>query len=176
MGDDERDDLLGDEEGGAQSLRAASAGKSMLLKILMFVGGGILLIIMITGISYLVSKSVQESTYRVRQDIVSAPPPPPLQTFELPSFSTTTGDPEPRFLKMTVSLGYDFDMALNNELIQRRAEIQHIINLVLAGKLFEDLNSMVGRLDLAEEIKANINVRLIAGRIKEVLFQEFILN
>ena len=176
MGDDERDDLLGDEEGGSQSLRTGGAGKSMLLKILMFVGGGILLIIMITGISFLVSKSVQESTYRMRQDIVSAPPPPPLQTFELPSLSKTTADPEPRFVKMTVSLGYEFDMTLNNELIQRRDELQHIINLVLQGKLFEDLNSMTGALDLAEEIKANINVILIAGRIREVFFKEFILN
>jgi len=176
MGDDERDDLLGDEEGGSQSLRAASGGKSMLLKILVGVGGVILLIIMITGISYGVSKSVQESGYRARQDIVSAPPPPPLQTYELPSFSKTTGDAEPRFIKMTVSLGYEFDMALNNELISRRDELQHIINLVLQGKLFEDLNSMTGVLDLAEEIRANINVRLIAGNIREVFFKEFILN
>ena len=175
MGDDERDDLVGDDEGG-QSSGSPSAGKSMILKILMFVGGGILLIIMITGISYLVSKSVQVSSYEMRQDIVSAPPPPPLQTFELPTFSKTTADAEPHFLKMTVSLGYDFTIELNNELIRRKDEFLHIINLILQGKFYEDLNSTSGALDLAEEIKANINVRLATGRIKEVYFKEFILN
>ena len=176
MGDNERDDLIGDEEGGGQSLHAASTGKSMLLKILIFVGGGILLIILVTGISYLVAKSVQSGDYEKRQDIVSAPPPPPLQVFELASFSRTTADIEPRFMKITVSLGYDLDIALSSELGQRRQELQHIINMVLQGKLFEDLNSITGALDLAEEIKANINVRLIAGRIKEVYFTEFLLN
>ena len=175
MGDDERDDLVGDEEGG-QSSGSSGSGKSIILKILLFVGGGILLIIMITGISYLVSKSVQVSSYERSQDIVAAPPPPPLQTFELPTFSKTTADAEPHFLKMTVSLGYDFSMELNNELIRRRDEFLHIINLILQGKFYEDLNSTSGALDLAEEIKANINVRLASGRIREVYFKEFILN
>jgi flagellar FliL protein len=175
MGDDERDDLVGDDE-GEQSSGSSGSGKSMILKILVFVGGGILLIIMITGISYLVSKSVQASSYEMRQDIVSAPPPPPLQTYELPSVSKTTSDLEPRFLKMTVELGYDFNLGLNNELIQRKGEFMHIINLILQGKLYEDLNSTSGALDLAEEIKANINVRLASGKIKEVYFTEFILN
>ena len=175
MGDDERDDLVGDDE-GEQSSGSSGSGKSMILKILMFAGGGILLIIMITGISYLVSKSVQVSSYEKSQDIVSAPPPPPLQTYELPSFSKTTSDLEPHFLKMTVALGYDFNLGLNNELIQRKVEFQSIINLILQGKLYEDLNSTSGALDLAEEIKANINVRLASGKIKEVYYKEFILN
>jgi flagellar basal body-associated protein FliL len=176
MGDDERDDLVGDEEGHGQSQAASGAGKSVILKILIFVGGGILLVIMITGISYLVSKSVQVSSYETRQDIVSAPPPPPLQTFELPAFSKTTADLEPHFLKMTVSLGFDTNMELSSELIRRRDEFLHIINLILQGKVYEDLNSTSGALDLAEEIKANINVRLASGKIKEVYYKEFVLN
>ena len=176
MGDDERDDLLDDEESGGRSSLSTGTGKSMIIKILMFVGGGILLIVMITGISYLVSKSVQASSYAMRQDIVSAPPPPPLQVFELPSFSKTTADPQPHFLKMTVALGFDFNLQLSGELTSRREEFQHIINLILQGKSFEDLNSTVGTLDLAEEIKASVNVRLAAGRIKEVYFTEFVLN
>ena len=125
---------------------------------------------------YFASKSVQASSHAMRQDIVSAPPPPSLQVFELPPFSKNTADLEPRFLKMTIALGYDSNLQLSSELTTRREDIQHIINLILDGKSFEDLNSTARTLNLAEEIKANINISLTAGKIKEVYFTEFVLN
>ena len=44
------------------------------------------------GISYLVSKNVQESKYEKSQDIIAAPPPEPLATYELPAISKATAD------------------------------------------------------------------------------------
>jgi len=175
MGDDERDDII-EEEGAAPEEPAGSGATSKIVKILLYVAGGILLIVLVTGISYLVSKNVQESNYEKSQDIVAAPPPPPLNTYELPSFSKTTADPEPHFIKMQISLAYEMNVELNNELVNRKDEIQHIINILLQGKKYEDLSSVSDAVELAEEIKAHINVRLISGKIKEVYFKEFVVN
>jgi flagellar basal body-associated protein FliL len=176
MGDEERDDLMDEEEGGQVEEAPAPAETSKIVKILLYVAGGILLIVLVTGISYLVSKNVQESSYEKSQDVVAAPPPPPLHTFELPSFSKTTADAEPHFVKMTVSLGYELSVELNNELVRRKDEIQHIVNIIMQGKKYEDLNSVDDAVVLAEEIKAHINIRLISGKIKEVYFKEFVVN
>jgi flagellar basal body-associated protein FliL len=178
MGDEERDDIIDEEEsgGGIEEAGGGSAAASKLVKILLYVAGGILLIIMVTGISFLVSKNVQEGSYEKAQDIVAAPPPPPLHTFELPAFSKTTADAEPHFVKMQISLAYEMSVELNNELVRRKDEIQHIINILLQGKRYEDLDSVSDAVELAEEIKAHINIRLISGKVKEIYFKEFVVN
>jgi len=173
MGDEERD-VMEDE---AQSKGSEeSADTSKIVKILLYVAGGIILVVIMIGISFLVAKNVQESRYEKSQDIIAAPPPPPLATYELPAFSKTTSDAEPRFIKLQISLAYEPSPELNNELIRRRDEIQHIVNILLQGKTFEDLNSVSGALILGEEIKAHINIRLISGKIKEIYFKEFVVN
>jgi len=134
------------------------------------------LVITGTGISYLVSRSVQESKYAQSNDIISAPPPEPLATYDLPSFSKTTSDAEPHFIKMTISLAYNPDPALNSELEDKKDDFQHIINLLVQGKTYEELNSTSGSITLAEEIKAHINMMLISGKIKEIYFKEFVVN
>jgi flagellar basal body-associated protein FliL len=177
MGDEERDDIIEEEESGGRGAEPSGpAETSKIVKILLYVAGGVLLIVLITGISFLVSKNVQESAYEKSQDIVAAPPPPPLNTYELPAFAKTTADPEPHFVKMQISLAYDMSVELNNELVRRKDEIQHIINILMQGKRYEDLDSVSDAVELAEEIKAHINVRLISGKIKEVYFKEFVVN
>lgn len=173
MGDEERDVI---EEEVQPSESEGTADTSKIVKILLYVAGGIILVVLIIGISFLVSKNVQESRYERSQDIIAAPPPQPLATYELPSFSKTTADAEPHFIKMQISLAYDHNPELNNELIKRKDEIQHIVNILLQGKTYEDLNSVSDAVTLAEEIKAHINIRLISGKIKEVYFKEFVVN
>ena len=98
MGDDERD-IVEEEEKGQEP--SGSTGTSKIVKILLYVAGGIIIIVLMIGISFLVSKSVQESKYQKSQDIIAAPPPEPLAIYELPAFSKTTADAEPHFIKMT---------------------------------------------------------------------------
>lgn len=176
MGDEERFDEEMEDEEVSQEEPSGSTETSRIVKILLYVAGGILLIVMVAGISFLISKHVQESSYEKSQDIIAAPPPPPLQTFELPSFSKTTADAEPHFVKLQVSLAYEMSVELNNELVKRKDEMQHIINILMQGKKYEDLDSVSDAVALAEEIKAHINIRLIAGKIKEVYFKEFVVN
>lgn len=173
MGEDERDDLVEDDEPVGEE---EPKGTSKIVKILLAVAGGILLVVLITGISYLVSKYVTERNYERTQDIVAAPAPPPLNTYELPSFSKTTADPEPHFIRLQISLGYENNLELNNELVRRRDEILHVVNILLQGKKYDELNSVTGVVELGEEIKAHVNVRLTSGKIQTVYFKEFVVN
>lgn len=178
MGEDERTALLEEEEEESVEVAEEAVGveTSRIIKILLYVVGAILLIFIVFGISYLVSTYVQERRYEREQDIVVAPPPPPLSHFDLPSFSVTTKDVEPHFAKITVSLGYEENVALNAELVKRTVQIQHIVNIILRGKEYEDLDSVEDTINLAEEIKAHVNVILVSGKIKEVYFREFVVN
>ena len=173
MGDDERDII--EDEGGAQESEG-SASSSNIVKILLYIAGGIILVALMIGISVIVSKSVTESKYQRDQDIIAAPPPEPLAVYELPAFTKATADAEPRFVKMTISLGHVADIALSTELSNRKSEIQHIVNMILQSKFYEDLNSVEKTITLSEEIKAHINMRLINGKVKEVYFIEFVIN
>ncbi|MFW6365715.1 MAG: flagellar basal body-associated FliL family protein [Spirochaetota bacterium] len=171
--EDQYDEVEGGEEPVDES---GSSGASKLVKMLLYVVGGILLVFLIIGISFLVSRYVQERTYQREQDIVVAPPPPPLAHFDLPDFSVTTKDAEPHFAKISISLGYEDNVELNTELVQRTVQIQHLVNILLRGKRYEDLDSVEDTVALSEEIKAHINVILISGKIKEVYFKEFVVN
>ena len=177
MGDDEGmvDDI---EEEGVDSLvdESVSTSPSKIIKILFYVVGAIVLFFVIIAVSYFVTKSVQEKKYDREQAIVVAPPPPPLAHYDLPSFSVTTRDAEPHFVKVTISLGYEENIALNAELVKRNPQFQHIINIMLSGKKHEDLNSTEEKINLAYEIKSHINAILVYGKIKEVYFREIVIN
>jgi flagellar basal body-associated protein FliL len=174
MGDEDLNDDIESGEGSVEE--AGSAGASKLIKILMFGVGAIAGVFVIILISYTVTKYVQERAYEREQDIVVAPPPQPLSNFSLPDFAVTTKDAEPHFAKISISLGYDDNVELNTELIRRTVQIQHLVNIILRGKRYEDLDSVEDTVALAEEIKAHVNVILISGKIKEVYFREFVVN
>lgn len=176
MGDEERDDIMDDQEVDSSEEIASGTETSKIVKILLYVAGGIILIVLVFVISYLVSKYVQESQYARDQEKVAAPPPPPLRTFELKDFSKTTADAEPHFVKMKISLGYVHSVELQKELLDRKDQIRHIINLTLQGKKYHDLNDVTDQIALAEEIKAHINKVLISGKVKDIYFKELVVN
>ncbi|MCP4133254.1 MAG: flagellar basal body-associated FliL family protein [bacterium] len=178
MGDEERDDLMDEEEEEAGDIEEAggSTEPNKIVRILLFVAGGVLLIVLVTGISFLVSKKVQETGYERSQDIVAAPPPRPLSVYDIPALSKTTADEEPHFLKLHISLAYEQNMQLSTELGNRKDEILHVINVLLQGKKYEDLDSVDDTVSLVEEIKAHINKRLIDGKIKDIYIKEFVVN
>ena len=109
-------------------------------------------------------------------DIDIAPPPPPLIAFDLPPISVTLNEEEHHFVKMSIALGYEKNDELTAELIMRKDEMIHIINILLHGKTFNELNSVSGAVNLSEEIKAHVNVLLKTGKIKEIYFKEFTVN
>lgn len=162
----------GDSKGGGGGL-----GGSRIIKILIYTAASILGLFLVVGISYLVSKYMVEASYAREQQILTAPPPPPLGHYDLQEFSVATKDAEPHFIKLEISLGYEKDdIQLQTELIERNVQIRHIINILLSGKRHQDLDSVEKKIDLAEEIKASINIILRHGQVKEVYYKSFILS
>lgn len=178
MGDDEKavDDEIEEEEAPATEEESVSTSPSKIIKILFYVVGAVIGFFIIVGISYFVTKTVQEQRYKKEQAIVIAPPPPPLSHYDLPTFSVTTKDAEPHFAKITLSLGYEDSIELNAELVKRTPQIQHIINVMMSGKEFSDLDSVEDKINLADEIKSHINAILVDGKVKEIYFREIVIN
>ena len=65
---------------------------------------------------------------------------------------------------------------LENELIQRHTQMTHIVNIILGGKKKEDLATTLQKLNLAEEIKSQINIILSEGKVEEVYFEELVVS
>ncbi len=117
-----------------------------------------------------------DSLHDREQEILNSPPPVPLATCELPQFTKATADSEPHTLRIVIVLGFEENDKLREEIMSRQEEIIHIINILLAGKKYDDLDSVTDTINLSEEIKAHVNIRLNGGKIKEIYFKEYILN
>jgi flagellar basal body-associated protein FliL len=177
MGEDEKNVAdIEEEEAVTVEETPASTSPSKIIKLLFYVVGAVVALLLIIVISYVVTKNVQEQKYVKEQAIIVAPPPPPLANFDLPSFSATTSDIEAHFVKLTISLAYEENLELNAELVRRVPQFQHIINVILSTKRFEDLDSAEKKINFSEEVKANINAVLVSGKIKEIYFREIVVN
>ena len=179
MADDE--ELLDDELDDDEVLAGApvSGGRSKLVTILLWAAGVVVSLVLMLLISYLVAKKVKTDSYKEEQNIVIAPAPPPLATYPFPKeFRVNTADvDEPHFIQMSLALGYDEEnKQLEAELIQRQTQMMHIINIILGGKKKEDLGTPLQKLNLAEEIKSQLNMILSNGKIQEVYFRELVVS
>jgi len=156
-----------------------AGGRSRLVSILLWVAGAIVAILLMVLISYLIAKKVKSDAYREEQNIVIAPAPPPLGTYRFQKeFRVNTADTdESHFIQLTLSFGYDVtNKQLESELIQRQAQMMHIINIILGGKKKEGLMTPMQKLNLAEEIKSQVNMIISKGKIQEVYFEELIVS
>ena len=179
------DDVLDEEEKEpdedllAGAPMAGGAGRSKIITILLWIAGSIVTVLLMVLISYLIAKKVKTDAYREEQNIVIAPAPPPLGTYHFQKeFRVNTADvDESHFIQVTLSFGYDSNnKLLEGELIQRQAQMMHIINIILGGKKKEDLMTPMQKLNLAEEIKSQINMIFSQGKIEEVYFEELIIS
>ncbi len=126
-----------------------------------------------------VAQKTATSVFKQQKNIslVKAPPPLDIYSFQ-DEFRVNTADiGESHFVKLKMSLGFEAGQpALSQELATRVAQMQNIINLVIARKTKDDLKSITNQLDLREEIKAHLNHILTNGKIKEIYFTEFLVN
>ncbi|MDH5717865.1 MAG: flagellar basal body-associated FliL family protein [Spirochaetia bacterium] len=176
MGDEE---ILDDEEEQEEIIGTPSAGRSKIVTILLWVAGAVVSLLLMVLISYLVASKVKQEAYREQQDIVIAPAPPPLASYPFSKeFRVNTADvDEPHFIQVSIAFGYDGEnKKLETELVQRQTQMMHIINIILGGKRKEDLASPLQKLNLADEIKSQINMILSEGKIEEVYFKELVVS
>ncbi len=101
----------------------------------------------------------------------------PLQYDDsIPSIRGVTADEVPAIFSMSVSLGYDEgNNKLAFELNARRREIQNIILLFISTKTKDDLRPEKYA-SLQEELKQQINRVMKEGKMKKVVFREFVVT
>lgn len=175
MGDKE----VQEEEGGLAEGAPAAGGMSAIIKWLIYVAAAIFGIIIVTVISMFVAQKTATSVFKQQKNISLVKAPPPLDIYSFPDeFRINTADVgESHFVKLKMSLGFEAGQpALSQELSMRVAQMQNIINLIIARKTKDDLKTITNQLDLREEIKAHLNHILTNGKIKEIYFTEFLVN
>lgn len=95
----------------------------------------------------------------------------PLETF-LVNLSGNRGN---KLLKVNMELEVD-GSKVASEIDKRKPQIRDIIIILLSSKTYAQLSSPEGREFLREEIRDTVNSFLTTGKIKRVLFTEFIFN
>ena len=177
MGDNEVQDQQ--IEGDLEQEKPLRGSNSFLIKVLLYVIGAIIALILVTVVSVIVSQNTALRTYKQQRNIAIVKAPPPLDIFNFnDEFRISTADVEQtHFVRMRMSLGIDVNQPdLQLELGQRQAQIQNLVNLIITQRRKEELLNLTNQLDLRDEIKAHINHILTNGKIKEVYFKEFIVN
>jgi len=174
------DEELEDEEAGSSDYQpTAASGLSKVVKMLIYIALGVAGLILMAVIAYFVAKFAAEQQYKEVASIAVVKPPPPTENFNFQDdFRVNTADQgSTHFIKLKLSLGFDKgNQALSAELADRMPQLRNIINLILSGKTKDQLITIQDQLELREEIKASVNHVLAEGKIREVYFQEFIVN
>ncbi|MBE7439721.1 MAG: flagellar basal body-associated FliL family protein [Spirochaetales bacterium] len=174
------DEELEDEEAGSGDYQpTAASGLNKVVKMLIYIALGVAGLILMAVIAYYVAKFAAEQQYKEVASIAVVKPPPPTENFNFQDdFRVNTADQgSTHFIKLKLSLGFDKgNQALSAELADRMPQLRNIINLILSGKTKDQLITIQDQLELREEIKASVNHVLAEGKIREVYFQEFIVN
>lgn len=173
------DEILDDEDEDLDAVPSMGGGRSRIVTILLWVAGAIAAILLMVLISYFIAKKVKTEAYKEDQNIVIAPAPPPLAIYRFQKeFRVNTADiDEPHFIQVSMTFGYETEnKALETELIARQAHMMHIINIILGGKKKDELTTTLQKLNLAEEIKSQINMILRNGKIDEVYFEQLVIS
>lgn len=173
------EELLEDSEEGLYEGALPFYKRSKLIVFLLGLTGLFVLIILMMLITYLMVTRLRAEQYREVQNIILAPAPPPLATFTFPKeFRVNTADTDKsHFFQVVLHLAFDTSSSnLEIELSQRQSQLMHVINIILSSKKKSDLSSILKRLNLAEEIKSQINLILSNGQIKDIYFSEFIIS
>ncbi len=168
-----------EEEEQQEQIVQPATGLNRIIKILIYVAGALVGIIIMSLISYYVAKYATSQQYKEIASIAVVKPPPPLEVYTFTEdFRVNTADrEETHFIRLKLSLGFQpGNKSLSGEITQRTPQLRNIINLILAGKTKEELSTIEGQIELREEIKASINHVLSEGKIEEVYFNEFIIN
>lgn len=95
----------------------------------------------------------------------------PMETF-LVNLSGNRGN---KLLKVNMDLEVEGGK-ISEEIDKRKPQIRDIIIILLSSKTYTQLSSPEGKEFLREEIRDTVNSFLTSGKIKRVLFTEFIFN
>lgn len=122
-----------------------------------------------------IQKEEIEQTGATIQEIINR-----MKQYSLdPTVVNLAGTNAERYLKVSVSLGYEvsgLEDTLRQELDGRRSEIQNQLITVLSAKQVQDVDSVDGREAIRREILSRINGMLVSGRVTNVYYTEFVVQ
>lgn len=149
-------------------------------KMLIFVAGGVAILIIAIVVSYMVAKSVKapKMEFGVERIEERPLPPEPLEignVGEEEIIARLADEDEPHLVKVSeIYLAYDKKLkALGMEINDpaRKFQIRDIFNTVLMSHKSTDLTTEEGRNELKRELVKKINDILIKGQIKDIYMQ-----
>ena len=182
MSDEERLSL---EDVGTGAEEAAPEGRrvgflpAFLIRILKWVAiglGFVILGVTTTVITFsLVNRGKSGTSLPALSEAYQAYSEPLMYDDTLDEIRGVTSDEVPAILSAKVSLGYDMDnKRITFELNARRREIQNIIFLYLSQKTKDELKPERYK-SIQEELKNDINKVMKEGKLKSVVFREFVV-
>ena len=92
-----------------------------------------------------------------------------------PFYVNLSGSEGYKLLKVTMSFEVD-STATQEEIVKRQAQIKDIIIILLSSKNYGEISGENAQQRLKDEIMDTINSFLAKGKVKKILFTEFIFN
>lgn len=180
MPEEEEEEKVGIEEDEEEVTEEAKSGflaslKVKLSKILGFIIGAILVLLLSVGAAFWVSSRSTSQIERIG-DKIRIPPAPPYLTFPLGEFIVNIqgDDEDPHFIRANIDLAYGGEREvrrLQEELGKRKSQILDIVNLILKRERKEELDTHEGIMNMKIGIKEQINQILQSGKIKDIYFK-----
>ena len=132
---------------------------------------GVVIMMMGSGGNSEESASSQRSSTKGRIDNLTVGPIFPMENFIVNLLS----DSGRRYLKVQINLELESEAQME-EMEQKVPLIRDIIIRVLSSKTFDEITTETGKARLKEEIKNDINPRLIDGQVRNVFFTDFVIQ
>jgi flagellar basal body-associated protein FliL len=182
MSDEQQDLNLEDVGAGAEDVAAPRRGgllSGMLINILKWAAIGIGAIAIVVTTTVVTFKALNKGNSQNLSTVS-----PEYKTAEKPWASYDqieqirgqTADETPAVFLLQVSLGYDpMDKEVSVEIGERAREIQDLILKDISQKKAADM-SPAHYDELQEELKIQINSRMRSGKVKSVMFRQFVVQ
>jgi flagellar FliL protein len=183
MSDEQQDLNLEDVGAGAEDVAGPRRGgllSGMLLNILKWVAIGIGVIIIVVTTTVLtfrvLNKGNSQAGLAALSPAYSAQAKPWASYDNIEQIRGQTADDNPAVFLLQVSLGYDpADKNVSVEIGERQREIQDIILKDISQKQAAELSpSHYG--DLQAELLSRINMFMRTGKVKSVMFRQFVVQ
>ncbi|MCB1195578.1 flagellar basal body-associated FliL family protein [bacterium] len=157
------------EEKNAKSSEEKKSSSNLKLII---IGATLVILVPIAGFfiasKFIVSSNEEEVNQEKVEDVGTIVPMPVLVV----NVANTNGG---RYLRAGVSFEVT-DSGTASEIEKRNPQILDTLIMILTNKDIEDLVELTGKKQIRTEIKEKVNANLIAGKIKNVYFTEFVIQ
>jgi flagellar FliL protein len=156
---------------------AAAKPKSGMMKKLIMIVGGLIVLLLIAGAG-LYFTGMLDSFIGKKPVVAEAPPPKPLVFFDLPDFLVnlnSVGNKKASFLKLSVSL----ELEKPEDTARLQAVMPRIVDnfqIYLRELRVEDLKGSGGIYRLREELLSRVNASVAPIKVSDVLFKEMLVQ